>query len=52
VIPWLDEQPPRAPAQPPRAPPCRASDLRAAPFLQGATGSLVGGVTLTNAGRP
>lgn len=52
VIPWLDEQPLRAPAHPPLAPPCRAGDLRAALFLQGATGSLVGGVTLTNVGRP
>ena len=52
VIPWLDEQPQRAPAHPPLAPLCRASDIRAALFLQGATGSLVGGVTLTNAGRP
>jgi hypothetical protein len=52
TIPWLDEQPQRAPAQSPLAPPCRAGDLRAALFLQGATGSLVGGVTLTNAGRP
>jgi len=39
-----------AAAHPPLAPPCRAGQLRAQLFLQGATGSLVGGVELTNAG--
>jgi len=33
------------------APACRAANLHAPLFLQGATGSLVGGVTLTNRGR-
>jgi hypothetical protein len=51
VIPWLDAHPPRAPANPPLALPCRTSALRAQLALQGATGSLVGGVELTNAGR-
>src|SRR5207248_3466625 len=42
--------PPRAPAHPALATPCRAANLHASIFLQGATGSLVGGVTLTNRG--
>jgi hypothetical protein len=53
VVPWLDLRPAKAPANPPLARPCRASDLHAHLFLQGATGSLVGGVELLNAGtRP
>jgi hypothetical protein len=48
VVPWLDRQPAHAPAHPPRAAACRASDLRAQLFLQGETGMLVGGVDLTN----
>jgi hypothetical protein len=51
VIPWLDKHPVRASVHPPLAPSCRAQDLRAKLFLQGATGSLVGGVRLTNGGR-
>src|SRR6266542_601106 len=51
VIPWLDQRPHRASAHPPLAPSCLAGRLRAHLFLQGATGSLVGGVELTNAGR-
>lgn len=51
VVPWLDRRPVRAAAHPPLAPPCRAPDLHAHLFLQGATGSLVGGVTLLNVGR-
>src|SRR6266576_7188819 len=50
VVPWLDVRPAKAPANPPLAPPCWASDLHAHLFLQGATGSLVGGVELLNAG--
>ena len=49
-IPWIATVPPRAPAHPPLAPPCAASQLRARLFLQGAGGSLVGGLDLTNAG--
>lgn len=47
-IPWIATPPPHAPAHPPLAPACAASQLRARLFLQGATGSLVGGVNLTN----
>jgi hypothetical protein len=50
VIPWLDQRPAQASAHPPLAAPCRAERLHAHLFLQGATGSLVGGVELTNAG--
>ena len=50
VIPWVDQRPVKATAHPPLAPPCSARNLRAHLFLQGATGSLVGGVDLTNAG--
>lgn len=50
VIPWLDQHPVKATAHPPLALPCRASDLHAHLFLQGATGTLVGGVDLRNAG--
>lgn len=50
VIPWLDQHPVKASVHPPLAGPCRAEWLQAHLFLQGATGSLVGGVQLTNAG--
>lgn len=50
VVPWLDEQPVKASAHPPLAAACRATQLDAHLFLQGATGSLVGGVVLRNAG--
>ena len=50
VVPWLDQRPVKASAHPPLALPCRGSTLRAQVFLQGATGSLVGGVNLLNAG--
>jgi hypothetical protein len=50
VIPWIPAQPPRGPAHPPLAPACRASQLHASLFLQGATGSLTGGLDLTNRG--
>jgi hypothetical protein len=49
IIPWLDHRPVTASAHPPLAAPCRADRLHAHLFLQGATGSLVGGVELTNA---
>src|SRR5439155_24468948 len=51
AVPWLDQRPVKAVAHPPLAPPCRARDLHAHLFLQGATGPLVGGVDLTNAGN-
>ena len=51
VIPWLDQRPVKAVAHPPLWPPCRAASLSAHLFLQGATGSLVGGVDLRNTGR-
>jgi hypothetical protein len=50
VIPWRADRPPRIP-EPPLAKPCDAAVLRAKPFFQGAHGSLVGGVTLSNTGR-
>src|SRR5262249_35839586 len=49
-IPWLPTRPPRV-AEPALAPPCREDVLRGKLFLQGATGSLVGGVTVRNVGR-
>jgi len=49
VIPWRPERPAPVP-EPPLAKPCNASMLRGKLFLQGATGSLVGGATLTNVG--
>jgi len=45
VVPWLNERPAKGSASPPLAPACKAHDLRASLFLQGATGSLAGGVT-------
>jgi hypothetical protein len=48
-VPWLDLRPARAPANPPLARPCRPRDLHARLFLQGETGSLVGGVSVVNA---
>jgi hypothetical protein len=50
VIPWLNERPVKVSAHPPLAPPCAADALRAHLTLQGATGSLVGGVSLLNDG--
>jgi hypothetical protein len=50
IVPWLNQRPVKAPPNPPLAPPCKAADLRTHLFLQGATGSLVGGITLLNAG--
>ncbi len=53
VVPWIDKRPVKAPAHVPLAARCQARDIRAHLFLQGATGSLVGGVSLVNAGvRP
>jgi hypothetical protein len=48
VVPWTSTPPPRAPAHPSLAAPCLASQLRPHVFLQGATGSLAGGIELTN----
>ena len=50
AIPWLPQHPVKATAHPPLAPDCRAGELRAHLFLQGATGSLIGGIALRNAG--
>jgi hypothetical protein len=51
VVPWTGERPRSTSAPPPPlASPCRAADLEATVFLQGAGGAMVGGVTLTNAG--
>ena len=50
VVPWVDKRPARPAAQPPLAAPCRARSVRVRLFLQGATGSLVGGFSLTNVG--
>src|SRR5258708_14964906 len=50
VIEWLDQRPVKASAHPPLAQPCRGSALRAQLFLQGATGSLVGGGNLMKVG--
>jgi hypothetical protein len=49
VIPWIPAVPP-APPVPPVAPPCTAASLESDFFVQGATGSLAGGVALTNEG--
>jgi hypothetical protein len=49
-VPWIDRQPVKASAHPPLAAPCRASQLGSRLYLQGATGSLVGGVDLANDG--
>ncbi len=52
VIPWLPAVPPAMPV-PPDAPPCVAASLAADFEVQGATGSLAGGVILANgAGAP
>jgi hypothetical protein len=52
VIPWIPAVP-RAVPVPPIAPPCRSVALEAQLGLQGATGSLAGGVSLRNrAGEP
>lgn len=50
VIPWRPERPAGNP-EPPLAKPCDTGMLRGSLFLQGATGSLVGGAVLTNIGR-
>src|SRR6266508_499945 len=47
VIPWIPAIP-RAALVPPIAPPCRSAALEAQLGLQGATGSLAGGVSLAN----
>jgi hypothetical protein len=47
AIPWIPAIP-RAALVPPIAPPCRSAALEAQLGLQGATGSLAGGVSLTN----
>jgi hypothetical protein len=50
VISWVSKHPAKVQANPPLASACQASNLRARLFLQGATGSLVGGVDLRNVG--
>lgn len=50
-VPWLSTRPQLGPANPPLAPACRASQLRAKLFLQGGGfGSLIGPLTVTNIG--
>jgi hypothetical protein len=49
TIPWLPTRPPR-PVEPPLSAPCRAPSLRAELQVQGATGNLIGGVVVRNAG--
>jgi hypothetical protein len=49
-IPWLPTRPQLGSANPPLAPACTASQLRATLSLQGATGNLVGGISITNRG--
>ena len=52
VIPCVPAEPPPTP-HPPPARPCRAAELRVVSYeVQGATGSLAGGVVLRNAGAP
>ena len=50
AIPWLPQRPVVAAVRPSLAPACRASDLHAHLSLQGATGSLIGGIAFRNAG--
>lgn len=47
-VPWLPTRPQLPAANPPLAPACTASQLRASLFLQGATMSLVGPISLVN----
>ena len=49
-IPWLPTRPPTI-VEPPIASPCRAADLHAELRVQGAIGSLIGGVFVRNVGR-
>jgi hypothetical protein len=52
VIPWIPAAPPPTP-HPPLAPACRAAQLQVVSVnVEGATGSLAGGVNLRNAGAP
>ncbi|HLY87133.1 MAG TPA: DUF4232 domain-containing protein [Gaiellaceae bacterium] len=46
--PWLPTRPQLGPANPPLAPACTASQLRASLGLQGATGNLAGGISIVN----
>lgn len=48
AIPWLPTRPNLGPANPQLAPACKASQLRATLFFQGATGNLAGGITIVN----
>jgi hypothetical protein len=48
-IPWIPTRPPRV-AEPPVAPSCKSSDLRAQLQVQGSTGNLIGGVVVRNVG--
>jgi hypothetical protein len=49
-IPWTRERP-RADPEPSLASPCRAESLQAGLSIQGALGSLLGGVSITNVGQ-
>jgi hypothetical protein len=48
VVPWLPTRPHLGPSHPALAPPCTASQLGASLFLQGATMSLAGPISLVN----
>src|SRR5581483_220955 len=50
TVPWLPTRPNIGPANPPLAPACTASQLKASLFMQGASMSLVGGITIANRG--
>jgi hypothetical protein len=47
-VPWLPTRPQLPAANPPLAPACTASQLRASLFLQGAAGNLAGGIRIAN----
>jgi Protein of unknown function (DUF4232) len=48
AVPWLPTRPQLGPANPPLAPACTASQLRASLFVQGAAGNLAGGIRIAN----
>jgi hypothetical protein len=48
TIPWLPTRPSLGPAHPPLAPACTASQLHASLFMQGASMSLVGPISIVN----
>jgi hypothetical protein len=48
AVPWLPTKPQLGAANPPLAPACAASQLRATVFLQAAAGNLAGGIQIVN----